>query len=144
MDMEGISLEHLTAANIELVRERVRIGCSHYPNRGARLLVINVPGWVGLAFGSVAPLLSDSTKAKLHFLTVDEVRRGALSAVIAEEELPAEYGGRSPIALGHSAWERDQRRIASGALSPSAACRPALLQRPAPAASQVENWYLEE
>jgi len=108
MDIGGISFEMLTPTNVELVKERVRIGCEHWPNRGAGLYMVNVPWWCSLAFRMVAPLLSPATKAKMAFLSVEEVQQGALRRLIPDDQLPKEYGGASKVPLGQSRWDRAQ------------------------------------
>ena len=46
-------------------QDRVKIGGHHYPNRGACMLVINVPQWASFGYSIVAPLMTEATKAKV-------------------------------------------------------------------------------
>ena len=102
----------MTPFNIELVKQRVRIGCDHYPNRGTALLVVNAPPWAVYGHMMVKPLLTKETNAKIQFLSVEETENGVLRKYIPMEELPREYGGHSTVPLGESRWDREQLRIA--------------------------------
>ena len=45
-------------ANVNVVKDRIRIGCEHYPNRAAVLIMANVPPWVNAAYQVYGPELS--------------------------------------------------------------------------------------
>lgn len=90
---------------------QIKIGCEHYPNRAAVLIMANIPPWANAAYQFVSPLLSPATKSKLVFMTPEMIREGALTKYIAPANLPPEYGGSSKVALGQSEMDKKQRRM---------------------------------
>jgi len=100
MDLGNVTLDQLTSDNMELVKARVRIGCTHYPNRAVRLLVVNVPSWASYGYRIMASLISEETKAKIQLLTHEDLSRGALQMYIHHKNLRPEYGGTSKIPVG--------------------------------------------
>jgi len=112
MDMANVSFEQLTPFNCALIKERVRIGCEYYPNRGATLYMVNVPNWIAYPYALLLPFLSDETKSKLVYLSSDEVASGALLRNIPSDQLPPIYGGTSNKPLGESKWDLEQKALA--------------------------------
>lgn len=105
MDIKNVTFDQITPETVALVKARVRIGCEHYPNRAARIVVTNTPATLMTAFRLVSPMLSEATKSKMIFLSADDLARGGLREFVAPEHLPVEYGGTSDVPLGQSPLE---------------------------------------
>lgn len=112
MDLKDISFETITAWDaMRLIKKRIEIGCSHYPNRGAHLLVVNVPAFFAGVYRFAEPMLSPQTKKKISILTQDDVDRGAMAKFIDPKNLLPEYGGRCKIPFGETAMDVKLKRF---------------------------------
>jgi len=112
MDIADITWDQVRdMGNMAIIKDRIKIGCEHYPNRAAVLIMANIPPWANAAYQFVSPLLSPATKSKLVFMTPEMIREGALTKYIAPANLPSEYGGSSKVALGQSETDKKQRRM---------------------------------
>lgn len=107
MDISNVTFDQVTSEAVSLVKARVRVGCEHYPNRAARIVVLNTPPAMMACYRLVSPMLSEATKSKMMFLSADDLKKGALHQFIHPSHLPLEYGGTSQVPLGRS--ELDQR-----------------------------------
>ena len=58
MDIQNVTFDQLTPSVVSFVQKRVGIGCNHYPNRGAHLIVVNIPSWWQYGWALVQNLLS--------------------------------------------------------------------------------------
>lgn len=111
MDLKNISFETITAWDaMRLIRRRIEIGCNHYPNRAAHLLVVNVPSFFATVYRFAESLLSQQTKNKMSILTEQDVARGAITKFIDPKNLLPEYGGKCKVEFGHSANDLKLRR----------------------------------
>jgi CRAL/TRIO domain len=112
MDLKDISFETITAWDaMRLIKKRIEIGCSHYPNRAAHLLVINVPHFFAGVYRFAEPLLSSQTKSKISILTQEDVVRGAITKIIDRQNLLPEYGGTCKVPFGGSALDLKLKRF---------------------------------
>jgi hypothetical protein len=112
MDLKDISFETITAWDaMRLIKKRIEIGCNHYPNRAAHLMVINVPHFFASVYRFAEPLLSSQTKSKILILTQEDVSRGAMTKIIDRKNLLPEYGGTCKVPFGGSALDLKLKRF---------------------------------
>lgn len=111
MDVGNVTMDQITPSVISFIQKRVLIGCEHFPNRGAHLIVVNIPSWWQYGWALVQPLLSETVKAATMFLTAEDLRAGALWKIIERDQLVPEYGGRSRVPFGRSDVDLRQVRL---------------------------------
>ena len=83
---------------------RMDVVGEHYPERVARVFVVNAPPWFALAWDFCAPLIPPRTKAKLAVCAGPSPPE--LLAVVGAAALPRCYGGENDCAFGESAEEQ--------------------------------------
>ncbi|CAN0058308.1 unnamed protein product, partial [Ectocarpus sp. 13 AM-2016] len=83
----------------------------HYPERQSRILVVNAPWWFAGIWKGVSGVLSSGTQAKLQIRGKNFLP--ALLEHVDASQIPSEYGGNSPQALGESTDEMALRRLAA-------------------------------
>lgn len=112
MDLKDVSFETITAWDaMRLIRKRIEIGCNHYPNRGAHLLVVNVPPFFASVYRFAEPILSPETKRKITILTQEDIARGKMTKFIAPKNLLPEYGGKCKVPFGASSMDVKLKRF---------------------------------
>ncbi|CAM9553888.1 unnamed protein product [Ectocarpus fasciculatus] len=83
----------------------------HYPERQSRILVVNAPWWFAGIWKGVSGVLSSGTQAKLQIRGKNFLP--TLLEHVDASQIPSEYGGDSPQALGESTDEMALRRLAA-------------------------------
>ncbi|CAM9822972.1 unnamed protein product, partial [Ectocarpus sp. 12 AP-2014] len=83
----------------------------HYPERQSRILVVNAPWWFAGIWKGVSGVLSSGTQAKLQIRGKNFL--STLLEHVEASQIPSEYGGDSPQALGESTDEMALRRLAA-------------------------------
>ena len=112
MDLKNVSFETFTAWDtMRLIRGRIDIGCRHYPNRAANLLVVNVPSFFASVFRLAEPLLSSEIKKKITIFSEDDVSKGKMTKFIDPKNLLPEYGGRCKVPFGASKLDMKLKRF---------------------------------
>lgn len=104
MDVKGAGLSHLSGDVVKYLKQAGDIGSAHYPVNMQRAFVVNSPFWLAGAWSGLKGILPDSVQ-------VDILSEGnypaALREFIDEDQIPPEYGGTSPYALGEHPFEED-------------------------------------
>ncbi|CAB1118429.1 unnamed protein product [Ectocarpus sp. CCAP 1310/34] len=83
----------------------------HYPERQSRILVVNAPWWFAGIWKGVSGVLSSGTQAKLQIRGKNFLP--TLLEHVDASQIPSEYGGDSPQALGESTDEMALRKLAA-------------------------------
>ncbi|CBJ32831.1 conserved unknown protein [Ectocarpus siliculosus] len=83
----------------------------HYPERQSRILVVNAPWWFAGIWKGVSGVLSSGTQAKLQIRGKNFLP--TLLEHVDASQIPSEYGGDSPQALGESTDEMALCRLAA-------------------------------
>lgn len=94
VDMNGWHPGLSTRRAMALVKENVRRDAAHYPERSGTAVLINVPYVFSFCWAIVGPLLDESTRAKVSLYSSPAHWVPALRALIDDEQLPVEYGGK--------------------------------------------------
>lgn len=106
VDLEGIRLTDFVGDTREFITTATRLSSQHYPERGGKIFIINVPLWFKVIWQVVRPMVAESTLQKIHILRGKDEIQQSLVQQIPLENIPREYGGTSVIPLGHSPEER--------------------------------------
>jgi len=108
-DAKGVGWDTLSIELIELMKRIVRFTNEHYPQRAARIIVLNTPGWYSTLHAMLRPFMSDICQSKLVLLSEADVLAGKLTKWIAPANLPVAYGGKSKTPIGESKYEKAMR-----------------------------------
>lgn len=106
VDLDGIRLTDFVGETRKFVLTASRLSALHYPERGGKVFLINVPLWFKVIWKAVRPVVAESTLDKIYILRgKDEIREKLLER-IPLENIPREYGGTSPVPLGEAPEEK--------------------------------------
>jgi len=105
VDLEGIQFSDFVGDAVKLIKKVSKISAEHYPERAGLVFIINVPKWFKLIWKVVVPLVPKATLSKIFVLREKEEVLTTLAKHIPMENIPAEYGGSSPMPLGQSTEE---------------------------------------
>lgn len=105
-DLDGITLADFVGEAVELVKKASKVSAEHYPERAGLVFIINVPKWFKLIWKAIVPLVPETTLKKIFVLRGREEVLTTLAQHVPMENIPAEYGGASPMPLGQSAEEK--------------------------------------
>ena len=103
-DCAGVSARDAVCGKARDYFRRMDVVGEHYPERVARVFVVNAPPWFALAWDFCAPLIPPRTKAKLAVCAGPSPPE--LLAVVGAAALPRCYGGENDCAFGESAEEQ--------------------------------------
>ena len=110
LDLCGLTLSTIMNKEIvAIIKGCVQMTGTHYPQRSHKMLVLNVPGWFGVLFNIVKPLLNEAQRAKINIFRSHEVLAG-MRETIPDENIPVEYGGSGVERLGQTEPEQALRR----------------------------------
>lgn len=107
MDIKNIPMDRFLSFDaLRLVKERIQIGCNHYPNRGANIILVNVPPFFNAVYQMAIPLLSDETKERVVLMTSEDVLvKHKMLEYIEKRYLLPEYGGSCKTPFGQSSMD---------------------------------------
>ena len=105
VDLDGITLGDFVGEAIDLVKQASKVSAEHYPERAGLVFIINVPKWFKLIWKVIVPLVPEATLKKIFVLRGRDEILSTLSQHVPMENIPAEYGGGSPMPLGQSEEE---------------------------------------
>eukprot|EP00557_Chaetoceros_sp_GSL56_P003366 CAMPEP_0176501424 /NCGR_PEP_ID=MMETSP0200_2-20121128/14153_1 /TAXON_ID=947934 /ORGANISM="Chaetoceros sp., Strain GSL56" /LENGTH=980 /DNA_ID=CAMNT_0017900309 /DNA_START=328 /DNA_END=3267 /DNA_ORIENTATION=+ len=108
MDVSGLSLGILSGDVLRYLQQAGRINSSHYPSSTRMALLVNSPFWLSGAFGNIKFLLPENTQADI--LSSSSQLEG-MRKYIDDDQIPKEFGGSSPYALGKHPFEKELQRI---------------------------------
>jgi hypothetical protein len=83
-DLKGVVKEYLGAIS--------KIAQDHYPERASKICVLNAPGWFSQMWNIIKLGLQERVQKKVFILSAAQCR-STLKTLIAEENIPFEYGG---------------------------------------------------
>lgn len=93
LDVAGLRFSQVNSSLMRLISTASRVVDNLVPFRATKILVIHAPSWFGAVFGGVRRVLPAEIRDKVEVLGPDFVQRLATEF----EELPAEYGGATPL-----------------------------------------------
>jgi hypothetical protein len=108
MDVSGLSLGILSGDVLRYLQQAGKINSSHYPSSTRMALLVNSPFWLSGAFGKFKFLLPENTQADI--LSSSSQLEG-MRKYIDDDQIPKEFGGSSPYALGEHPFEKELQRI---------------------------------
>jgi len=103
-DVDGGTMNHLTGEPLKLFMKCADVMQSHYPERSAKVYIINVPWWFQAGWAIVSPFVDPRTKKKVSICGRDYKKE--LLKSIPAENLPVEFGGSDQCPFGLSPAER--------------------------------------
>jgi len=103
MDVGEFSMRIINSNAVGFLKVTDEIMQSHYPERVARIVVINCPFWLPRAWKTVGPLLAKNTRDKVCFANRSQSLE-LLQKYIEYDQIPSDYGG-SGTHLGGSEEE---------------------------------------
>ncbi|CAM9560598.1 unnamed protein product, partial [Phaeothamnion confervicola] len=108
LDVSGLGMADMGGEAFGFMKQATKIIQEHYVERSNKLFVVNAPSYFSLVWKGIRPMLNENTQAKITILG----KRGfekELQKYIAVENIPKEYGGTCPLALGESEEEQAMR-----------------------------------
>lgn len=106
IDLDGIRMGDFVGECKEYVQRASEFTAQHYPERAGTVFVINVPYWFKMIWNIVSKWVDEVTLKKIFILRGEEEIYNALVEKVPEDQIPQEYGGRSPYKLGESPEEQ--------------------------------------
>ena len=106
VDLDGIRVSDFVGDTRKFVINAARLSALHYPERGGKVLLINVPRWFQVIWRVLRPIVDESTLDKISILRGEDEIRQALLEHIPMENIPREYGGTSETPLGEAPEEK--------------------------------------
>ncbi|ETW09420.1 hypothetical protein H310_00028 [Aphanomyces invadans] len=117
LDVNGIGFYDLAGDVLLFVRQATGFVSANYPERSAQIFIVNVPTWFNMVWSVVSPMIDPVTKEKIRICKGRAVKEELLKS-IAEDQLPADYGGSS-VKLGESDEEVALAKYVDQALAAS-------------------------
>lgn len=116
MDITGVGPSILSRDVLDYLQRSAKVSEEHYPGSMRNVYIANAPYFVGALFGGAKSVLPASIResVSVDMLSAAETRGGGLKKFIDEEQIPEEYGGKSPFPLGAHPFEAGLRRLAKG------------------------------
>jgi len=79
------------------IKGMLKIDSDHYPERLGRLVIINAPAVLSIAWRVISPWLDPVTKTKISIVSTDKsLWLPVLLEMMDKEEIPQQYGGDAP------------------------------------------------
>jgi len=103
MDITGASPSFLSADVLAYSKRSADINTAHYPGSMRRLIAVNTPFWIGVIWKRMKSILPASVTTDV--LSSAQMEEGGLTKYIDEDQIPAEYGGKSKFKLGEHPFE---------------------------------------
>ncbi|CAI5718258.1 unnamed protein product [Peronospora effusa] len=100
LDVAGIGMYDLGGEVLDFIKRASAFTGAHYPERSARIFIINTPGWFNMVWRMVKPLIDPVTREKVHMLKGSGILV-ELEKLIDRENIPSDFGGDG-TALGDS------------------------------------------
>ncbi|GAB5033513.1 sec14 cytosolic [Nannochloropsis oceanica] len=108
LDIGGLGLGSLSKDVLEVIGTTSRLLNQHYPSRVVRIVVVNVPFFVGGAWKVLSSVLPQQVQDKIELSSNPEMD---LLKYIDRQYIPKEYGGVSREGLGESEEEEWLRTV---------------------------------
>ena len=91
MDLEGLGKQHLTTRGYHYFKAIVSASQDNNPESMGSLFIINAPWIFPIAWKTIAPILNEGVRDKIHILGSDYKTR--LQEYIDPKHIPVEFGG---------------------------------------------------
>ena len=102
MDVKGASISSLTGDVLSYLSQSGALQSAHYPSVLKRVFVVNCPFWLAGAWSTIKGIVPES----VHVEILSESNAlAAMQKYIDDDQIPPEYGGSSPHALGQHPYE---------------------------------------
>ena len=102
VDVQNVGLYDLKGIAKEFVAAVSKVSQEHYPERAGKICVLNAPGWFSMLWNIIKLGLHPNTQKKVFILSASQLQ-DTMRTVIAEGDLPFEYGGTLKYVHGESA-----------------------------------------
>ena len=109
LDLAGVSLFIIVGDVRKFIKLCVAMTSAHYPARGHKLFIVNAPGWFGTVWSWIKPMLNASIDEKLKICSGGKKQNAEMQAIIDEDNLPAEYGGKNKTAFNKAPMDEKIR-----------------------------------
>lgn len=109
MDVSGASPTSLSGDVMTYLSRAGEINSLHYPGSMRRATAVQAPFWLGAAWGAIKNVMPASVTVDL--LSASQTMKGGLNKYIDEDQIPAEYGGKSQFKLGEHPFEVGLRKL---------------------------------
>eukprot|EP00300_Choanocystis_sp_HF-7_P014767 c18810_g1_i3.p1 GENE.c18810_g1_i3~~c18810_g1_i3.p1 ORF type:complete len:446 (-),score=91.80 c18810_g1_i3:112-1449(-) len=101
LDLKGLSFSGVPWG---LIKKQLAQDTLYLPERLGKLFIVNAPGFFTLIWKTISPWLDQRTKDKIEVVSKDFTQK--LLRLVDMDQLPSEYGGRSPYPLGEHPFEK--------------------------------------
>ncbi len=108
MDVKGAGLSHLSGDVVKYLKQAGDINSSYYPMTMKRAFLVNSPFWLAGAWSGIKVILPESVQVDI---LSENNYPAALREFIDEDQIPPEYGGKSPYHLGYHPFEVQLREL---------------------------------
>lgn len=108
MDIKGAGLSHLSGDVVKYLKQAGDLNSAHYPMSMKRAFLVNSPFWLAGAWSGLKGILPESVQVDI---LSESKYPDALREFIDEDQIPPEYGGTSPYALGDHPYEVGLRKL---------------------------------
>jgi hypothetical protein len=109
MDIAGATPTSLSGDVMTYLKQAGDVNSLHYPGSMRRAILVQAPFWLGSMWKAIKGILPASVTADL--LSGTQTMNGGLKQYIAEDQIPIEYGGKSPFKLGEHPFEVGLRKL---------------------------------
>jgi len=112
MDVSGVSLSALSGDVVRYLSRAGEINNNHYPLAMKRAFLVNSPFWLAGAWSGIKGIIPDSVQVDILSpgRTADGLRK-----FVDDDQIPKEYGGSSPYALGEHPYEKALQELVAEA-----------------------------
>ena len=93
IDAAGWSLRLATRDAFTFIKEMAAADSNHYPERLGKLIVINAPSVLSVAWKFISSLLNEVQRAKIKIFSAQKDWLPVLLEFIDEDQIPQKYGG---------------------------------------------------
>jgi len=108
MNVSGLSLGVLSGDVLRYLQKAGKVNADHYPSSTNIALIVNSPFWLSGVFGKIKSILPENTQADI--LSSSNQLEG-MRKHIDDDQIPKEYGGSSPYALGEHPFEKELHKV---------------------------------
>lgn len=103
LDMKGFNIKHLNANVLKYILRVSDENSKHYPLTLKKIFFINTPNWFVKVFNTIQWMIPENNRESSFFLSNDYLP--ILLKYFDKEQIPIQYGGSSPYALGQHPFE---------------------------------------
>ena len=105
-DLSRFTLSSLLGSSVPAIKKIIRLYSIHYPERQAKVFLINAPSFFSGLWSSIRPFLDPAVVSSISISTRN---RAELLEYVGSENVPLEYGGTDTTPLGEAPEEKRWR-----------------------------------